>query len=171
MVVVNLIGGPGVLATYAWGIETYPVLAPALWGDVPPAAQTPYTANMFVAAAGYLAFTWYLFRYVKPEEVRVFGRGFGIFNLAYAGILIFSGIWMPLSLYALDTGNASLFPLIVVDLGLVAVSSLTMLAGLVAIRPLFAPRARRIAIIGAVFFCLQTVALDFLTWPWLFEIR
>ena len=36
--------------------------------------------------------------------------------------------------------------------------------------PVIAPRARAIAIVGACFFCLQTVVLDGLVWPLSFSI-
>jgi hypothetical protein len=52
----------------------------------------------------------------------------------------------------------------------VAIGSILLLAALVSARPRTAPRARIIAIVGACFFCLQTVVLDGIVWPLHFSI-
>ena len=102
LAVINLIGGPAVLASYAHGIATHEDPG-RLWGSVPEAVQGLYTANMFFAAAGYLVFTWVLWRHVDPARARTLGgREFGWFTRCYALLLTCSTLWMPLSLYALD---------------------------------------------------------------------
>lgn len=170
LAVINLIGGPAVLASYAHGIATHEDPG-RLWGSVPEAVQGLYTANMFFAAAGYLVFTWVLWRHVDPARARTLGgREFGWFTRCYALLLTCSTLWMPLSLYALDDATpgvaAALWYVIWVDLGLVAAGSLGVLAGLARLEP--RPRGRGLALAGAAFFCLQTVVLDFLIWPWFF---
>lgn len=169
MAALNLGGGPAVLGAYALGILGHPDTVGELWGGIPEPLRPLYTANMFVAAAGYLIFTAALWRRVDPGRATTFaGLGFAWFNACYAAILIASALWMPLSFLALDA--PPLLPLVWVDLAIVAAGSLGMLAGL--LRHLRAhPRAPggRLAVVGAILFCGQTVVLDFMIWPWFFR--
>ena len=98
LLAINVVGGAAVLGSYAQGLTTHPGLQNALWGGVPETIQTPYTAWMFVAAAGYFAFSYFLLLRTNPDEVRVAGRfGYYLFSLLYGGILIPSALWMPLT--------------------------------------------------------------------------
>jgi hypothetical protein len=170
--VVNLVVGPLVLVSYlgsamVWDAET----VGGLWGAVPEAARPLYTANMFLAAAGFFAFGNYLLRRIDAQRVEVFGRfGFGVFTLAYGVVLGGSCLWMPLTCAAIAGARDALVPVIFGVLAAVAGGSLLLLAALVSARPCAAPRARAVAIVGACFFCLQTVVLDGIVWPLHFSI-
>lgn len=168
MAALNLGGGPAVLGSYVVGILGHPDTAGELWGQIPEALRPLYTANMFVAAAGYLVFTAVLWSRVDPDRARTFaGLGFAWFNACYAAILIASTLWMPLSFVALE--QPAILPLVWLDLAIVAAGSLGVLVGL---RRHFSrprPTSGRLAIVGAALFCGQTVVLDFLIWPWFFR--
>lgn len=169
MAALNLGGGPAVLGSYVVGILGHPDSAGELWGRIPEWIRPLYTANMFVAAAGYLIFTAILWRRVDPARARtVAGLGFAWFNACYAAILIASTLWMPLSFLALE--SPAILPLVWLDLALVAAGSLGMVVGLRRhFRGRMAAPGGRLAIAGALLFCGQTVVLDFLIWPWFFR--
>ena len=52
--------GIAVLGSYAYCLTNHPGPNGDFWGGVPDALRPVYTVNMFLAAAGYLAFTFFL---------------------------------------------------------------------------------------------------------------
>jgi hypothetical protein len=125
---------------------------------------------MFLAAAGYLVFTWLLVLRIDPAKARFFGGrvGGGIVALAYAMILIGSIVWMPLTSYALEAQRPELVAWIVLDLWVVALGTLLVIGALASIAP--RPRGRAVALVGALFFALQTIVLDAIVWPLFFRV-
>lgn len=159
-VAINLLLGPLVPASYVWSAQRWPEQLGGLWGGIPDAWQTPYTANMPLAALGYLAFTWLFFRHSDEGFAGPLSQG--RINLAYVLVLVPSMVWMPLTSYALATGTDWWWTIQLV-LAAVAVGSLVLLYGTLTAE--HEGRARTIARVGAVFFCLQTVVLDAIVWP------
>jgi len=95
---INIFGGIAVLGSYVQGILAHPRAAETLWGGVPLSIRPFYTAGMFLAAAGYFAFTYFILFRLDPRQARIFQRfGFGEFNALYAAILLPSALWMPLT--------------------------------------------------------------------------
>jgi hypothetical protein len=160
----NVLGGIAVLGSYAYGVRD-PAVAGALWGGVPASLRPLYTANMFLAAGGYFAFSYFVFFRLDPARTRVGGLGYGVFHLLYALILLPSALWLPLTAAMIAAPGAALWAAIRFDLALVGLGSLGLLAALLAAGPSEAFRARRAAVVGALFFCLQTAVLDALVWP------
>ena len=171
-IALNLVLGPLVLVSYVASALYWPSdVVAGLWGAVPASWQPLYTANMFLAAGGYFAFGHYILRRVEPDDVEVFGRfGFGVFVLAYALVLGGSVLWMPLTCVAIDGALGWMVPVIVVVLATVAAGSLLVLAAVFAARPVRSARGRWAAVVGALFFCLQTVVLDAIVWPLHFTV-
>jgi hypothetical protein len=98
-----------VIGSYAWGFLTHSNAGQALWGGVPGSIRPFYTANMLLAAAGYFALTYFVLFRLDPTITRVLGRfPFDLFNVLYAVILISSGLWMPLTLFALEGSSLGL---------------------------------------------------------------
>ena len=159
-VAINLALGPLVPLSYVWSARRWPEYVGAAWGDLPEAWKLPYTGNMFLAAAGYLAFTWFFLRHATDATLRAM-------CVAYVVILLPSMVWMPLTLYALATGSA-LEWLIQLVLVAVALGSFGVLHR-VAVSDSPAPSLRW-ARAGAVAFCVQTVLLDALVWPRFFSV-
>jgi hypothetical protein len=144
--------GPAVLGSYVYGFAFWPDAVAAMWGGVPESMRDVYTAWMFVAAAGYLVFTPALF---------VHASGAPRLLAMFAAVLAGSVLWMPLTKWHLE--GAVPFPLVVLDLWLVAAGSLALLA---TTRRTALPGAWRIAApLGAAAFCVQTVLLDAIVWP------
>lgn len=162
----NALGGAAVLASYAWGFVGRPEAMGALWGGIPEAARGLYTANMFLAAAGYFAFTPFVLFRLPPERTRIAGGfGYRLFLALYALVLLPSALWLPLTFLAVGDPGGWLFWLVRLDLAAVAVGSLGLLAALIGLRAPRPARGRALAVAGLVPFCLQTAALDAVVWP------
>ncbi len=167
----NVLGGIAVLGSYVHGLASNPLTRGAVWGDVPEALRPFYTINMFLAAAGYFAFSSFVFRRLDPARTRIAGGfGFKAFHVLYAMILIPSALWLPLTFAMLDAPSPWLWLAIRIDLALVALGALGLMAAIASAQPHSAPGRRRLALLGALFFCLQTALLDALIWPAYFPV-
>jgi hypothetical protein len=126
---------------------------------------------MFLAAAGYFAFSSFVFRRLDPERTRIAGGfGFGAFKYLYALILAPSALWLPLTFEMLEAPSPALWLAIRVTLALVGLGSLGLMAAVASATPHSAPGARRAALVGTLFFALQTAVLDALIWPACFPV-
>lgn len=171
MLIINILGGAAVLGSYVWGFQTYPGAGDVLWGGVPENIRPFYTANMFVAAAGYFAFVSFTLFRLSPTDTRVFDRfGFGLFNFIYAAILIPSALWMPLSLLAVEQGSSAMVWLVRLVLAVVGLASLGLFFSLLKVKPAHPRWAQTLAVIGSIAFCVQTVLLDAIIWGALFTV-
>jgi hypothetical protein len=156
--------GPAVLGSYALGVARWPEAVAAMWGGVPESLRGVYGAWMFVAAAGYAAFTPALFLGADPARVRLlFGWPYQALHGIYAALLGGSILWLPLTKLHLD--GVLPFAVVVLDLWVVAASSLALLAITLRIAPPLPGAWRTLAPLGAALFCVQTVLLDALVWP------
>ncbi len=161
---IQIVLGPAILATYAYGFAVWPDAVGAMWGGVPSELRGLYTAWMFVAAAGYCAFTPALFLHADPERSRVvFGLGYRALHAIYVALLAGSSLWMPLTKWHQD--GALPFACVVLDLWLVAAGSLALFATTLRLTPALPGAWRSVAPLGAAAFCVQTVLLDALVWP------
>jgi hypothetical protein len=171
MLVINLVGGVAVLGSYALGTASHPEAGQLLWGGVPSAIRTIYTAGMFLAAIGYCAFDYFILFRLDPDQVRVTDRiGFGVFNIIYTGILLPSALWMPLTILTIEQSSVALLWATRLVLVLVAIASLGLFIALAKVQPRQPVWAHRVALIGSLFFCFQTVLLDAIVWGSLFQI-
>jgi hypothetical protein len=166
LLAINLVGGIAVLGSYAYGIASNPMTRGDVWGGVPDALRPLYTITMLLAAAGYFAFSYFVFFRLDPDATRVGGRfGFRVFHALYALILFPSAAWMPLTFAMLESPSGGLWWAIRIALAAVGVGSVGLLAAIVAVRAPAAVAARRVALIGCAAFCLQTAVLDAIVWP------
>lgn len=162
---INLIGGTAVLGSYIWGFQARPEAADLLWGGVPESLRPAYTAGMFLAATGYFLFSYFILFRLNAAETRIAGRwGYGTFNLLYALILVPSALWLPLTFLAVDQASPALVWLVRLDLALVALASIGLLFSLLWLQPRQPRWAHRLAMLGALGFCFQTVLLDAIVW-------
>ena len=171
LLAINLIGGAAVLGSYAYGIGTHANATAVLWGCVPGTIRPAYTAGMLLAAAGYFAFIYFILFRLDPRAARVGGRvGFGLFNILFAGILIPSALWMPLTFAAVAASSVLLLWVVRVVLAVVGLASLGLLAALWKVEPRQPAWAHRLAVIGCAAFCLQTALLDMIVWSAYFTV-
>lgn len=165
MLWLNLLGGVAVLGSYYFGLSANPTTRGEVWGNVPLGIRPLYTANMFLAAAGYLTFTYLLLFETEPETQRSeVGFGYGRWNWLYAGVLIPSALWLPLTFAMIDAPSLGLWIAIRVTLAIVGLSSLGFVIGLVKLRRNSRRPLHTFALVGACFFSLQTALLDALIW-------
>ena len=165
LALLQLVGGPLVLASYAWCIGVWPEASAQMWGGIPEAVQPVYTAWMFVAAAGYFAYSYVFLLRTDPGRAELFGRGYGVLGVFYALILGPSALWMPMTKWLLDAPSELRFCLVRVDLFAVAIGSLGLVLAAGWMQGISSARVRVLAIVGAVAFSIQTVVLDALIWP------
>jgi hypothetical protein len=171
MLLINIIGGAAVLGSYALGILTHPNSGQVLWGKVPESIRPYYTVNMFLAALGYFAFIYFILFRLNPVKTRVAGRfNFGMFNALFAGILIPSALWMPLTFLAVEQSSLTLVWAVRIVLWLVGLASLTLLFAILKVEPRQPLWAQRLALVGCIAFCIQTAILDAIVWVIFFRI-
>jgi hypothetical protein len=169
---INIVGGVLVLGSYAHGLITHPANRDAIWGGVPEAIKPLYTANMLFAAAGYLAFTYFVMFRLNPDNVQLANlSGYKVFYIIYALILLPSAIWMPLTYAALGHPGSSLYyGAIRITLAIVGLAALALLGVLLALHSSESSPTYWLAIAGSVFFCIQTAVLDAIVWPAFFRV-
>ena len=169
---INVAGGILVLGSYAHGLITHPANRDAIWGGVPETIKPFYTANMLLAAAGYLAFTYFVLFRLHPDNAQLANiSGYKVFYLIYAFILFPSALWMPLTYSALGHLGSSLYYWAVrIVLAIVGLASLALLGVLLSLHSSESSATYWLAIAGAVFFCMQTAALDGIVWSAYFRV-
>jgi hypothetical protein len=161
-----VVGGAAVLGSYAYGLLASGADSGALWGGVPQAWLPAYQGNMLLATVGFFAYTYFLLLRVDPEAVRIGNRfGFGLFYVLYAGILIPSALWTPLTMAMLRQPADLLWWAIRAVLAVAGLSSLALTVALLAMVPREPRSAYWLAAAGSVPFTLQTLVLDALLWP------
>lgn len=160
-----ILGGVAVLSSYGLVIFMNANARQALWGGIPPQLRVFYTTGMLLSALGFFAYTYFILFRLPAECARVTRWfGYGIFNLLYAGILIPSALWLPLTVWATVQASPLWVWITRLDLAVVALASLALLAALWVVRPRTPTWAHRLGVIGCGFFCIQTVVLDALIW-------
>jgi hypothetical protein len=171
LVILNIIFGTSVLASYWHGVATNPGEGWALWGDVPRSIVPVYVANMFLAASGFFAFSFFILFKLKSDDTVLYNRfSYNLFYWIYLLILLPSAFWMPLTYVMIDSPSTGLWLAIRLILAIVGLASLAMLGALITARPHSSPWAKRFAVVGAVFFCIQTALLDAIVWTAFFPV-
>jgi hypothetical protein len=164
LIIINILGGLLVLASYAWGFLVEPKAGDILWGGVPASLRPVYTISMFLAAAGYFVFSIFIL-HLDPERTKILNwPGFKVFNILFAVILIPSALWLPLTMLALNHASQLFVWFVRLDLVLVALGSLGLLYALIKVHPRKTAWLQRLAIIGGLLFIFQTVILDAVIW-------
>jgi len=166
---INILGGISVLFSYAHGLINHVELHDHLWGGITEFIRPLYTINMLLATAGYFFFTSYIinkmFRNKKNQYKKIH---FVIINILYAGIIIPSAFWMPMTCQVLTYSSDWLWIEIRIILLIVGLSS----SGLILF--FFFSKIRTndwhyiAGVIGLISFWIQTMILDALVWPYYF---
>ena len=171
LLLINIIGGAAVLGSYAIGILTHPNASQVLWGEVPESIRPFYTANMLLAAMGYFAFIYFILFRLNTVKTRVAGRfGFDLFTALFAGVLIPSALWMPLTFLAVERSSLALVWAVRIVLWLVGLASLALFYAILKVEPRQPLWAQRVALVGSIAFCIQTAFLDAIVWIFFFRI-
>jgi hypothetical protein len=170
LLAINVVGGIAVLGSYVLGFLRHPGSSSALWGKVPASLLPFYTASMLAAAAGYLAFTFFILVRLDPDETGARRFTSRAFPWLYAAILLPSALWMPLTFAMLAAPSPLLWAAIRVVLAIVGLASLGLLVTLLDMKPASHRWAWGLAVAGAILFFVQTGILDAIVWPAFFPL-
>ena len=167
---VNVVGGVGVIGSYVHGLSTHPDQAGLLWGTMPESLIPIYSGNMPFAAIGYLL-TFAFLMLTPPAQLTRKGQPMlGWFTLSTLVFLLASTWWMPLCFQAIDTGDAELLKWIQLVLAVAGAAALGNFVQLLRLDTPPRPRLWRVATVGWAFLVLQCTVLDALVWPRFFGI-
>lgn len=170
LLLINLAGGIAVLASYAFGFSSSSAGENILWGGVPASIRPIYKTNMILAAIGFFVFSYFILFRLDAEKARVADRyQYDVFSYIYAGILLPSALWLPLTYLAGQQPGPLLVWLVRLVLIMVALASLGLMIALLKINQPEPKWAHHLALIGVFFFCFQTVILDATVWSILFN--
>ena len=167
---INVLGGVAVLGSYAHGLGTHPTTRDLLWGGIPEPLREIYSLTMWLAAAGYLMFFYEVLAHVDPGQTRIGRRfGFGIVNLCCAAVVFASALWMPATFAYLEQASTGLWLFIRFDLLVVGIAAIGLILAFFSQRPRPERASATLALLGLLFFALQTAFLDAFVWPAFFE--
>ncbi len=162
---INAIGGAAVLGSYVHGLLTHPDTRDQLWGAIPPELQSVYGVTMWLAAAGYFFFSYAFVVRTDAEETRFGPFGFGLINALYALVMVAAASWMPLTFAYLERPSDVLWLAVRTGLFSVGAGSIGLTISLFAMKPRAEGISGVLALLGLLFFCLQTAFLDAFVWP------
>lgn len=168
LLLLDVVGGSAVLASYALWIGSRANAGEALWGGIDGSARALYTVSMFAATAGFLEFTSFILR-ADPTQVRIGRRGFEWIVTLHALFLLPSALWMPLTFEYLATPTAARWWAVRLALAITGLASLGLVIALLRWRPRPHGIGWPLAVAGAIAFAFQTAVLDALIWPALFR--
>ena len=167
--IIVVLGGIGVVSSYAIGAIKNPNGAQALWGGVPKNLIPLYTLGMFVSAVAFLASTYYIFFKLDASAITVWpGAKFWIFTIVYLLILVPSALWMTLTVRMVNNPGTGFEVGIRTVLILTAIGSLLLLISLATVSPKVVDWTYWLAVIGSALFFLHTAVLDAVIWTILF---
>ena len=171
LIAIIVVGGIAVLASYVHGYVTHPHIGWDIWGGVPESLRPLYTISMIGAAAGFFPFTLFILLRIDPGRYQ-FGPGLGyrVFLILYALVLGGSVAWMPLTYRMLEAPSIAVWTAILGALTLVACGSIGLLVGLLKVEQPRSVRWYRLAFVGCLLFCWQTVVLDAIVWTYYFPV-
>jgi hypothetical protein len=109
---------------------------------------------------GYFAFIYFILFRLDPVNTRIEGRfGFDLFIALFAGILIPSALWIPLTFLAIEQYSMDLVWAVRILLWLVGLASLALFYAILKVEPRQLLWAQRVALVGSIAICIQTVIL------------
>jgi len=170
LILINIIFGTFLLYTYYRGISNNPGIGLKLWGGVPQII-TPYIIySMFISAAGYFFFTYYLLFNIDNNSIKILNTfNYSIFIIIYLFILIPSCFWIDLTITYLNNPSSLLWIIICSILYTVGIFSIFLLIIFYSIKPDNPSYLYYISLIGCIFFAFHTMILDGLLWTILFH--
>ncbi len=172
LILLNVILGIAVLGSYTIAFGQTPEVRGALWGRVPQALLPVYTVCMFMAAFGYFTFSLFLLFRTDPDRTFFLnGKPYTVLYLLYTLMLLPSALWMPLTVQMIVEPSLLKWIAVRTVLFLVALGSAGILAAVITTTGREHAWGRRLAILGALLFCLQTVVLDAFIWPYYFPLN
>lgn len=166
-VLIHVLLGASVLASYAHGIKTHPDQLDALWGTMPGSLRRLYQVWMLVAAASYFPVAYH---FLTHRSTALFGGAVPAASSAlvvdglYVALFVASALWMPLTFHWLGSASQASY------LAMRAVLTITAFASYALLGALLTSESRGgigwyAAVVGHVLFTVQTGLLDPWIWP------
>lgn len=172
LLVINVLGGVAVIASYILGFLTHPESGNALWGGVPGWLRPVYGISMILSALGYFAFIYFILFRLIPAEVQIANRfGFSMFYVIFLGILLPSALWMPLTQAMIANPGTGIWIGVRTVLVAVGLSSCALVWALVSLQTREPSILYWLAVAGSAYFAFHTVVLDMFLWPALFRVQ
>jgi len=169
--VINLLGGFAVVASYVAGMVSHPNTEQLIWGRITPALKSIYLVSMPLAVLGYLLSLYFILFQLDAGTVQIWGSdGFPVLDIIFAVILVFSAFWMPLTYKLIETQWRGWFYIRMV-LFFVALGSLALLCAFLMISQKEPAWSYWLAVAGAVVFFIQTGIIDAFVWPAMFPYK
>jgi hypothetical protein len=170
LLILNIIGGAAVIGSYAQGIISHPGNLNILWGNISTSVRPIYFVSMILSAIGYFCFIYFILFRLDPAAVKVAGKiGFEVFFVIFAGMLLFSSLWMPFTYSYVDNPNSGTWLAIRIVLFLVAISSCALLWALLSLNTKMPSIPYWLAVVGSGYFAFHTLVLDGFLWPALYK--
>jgi hypothetical protein len=170
LLILNVFGGAAVIGSYVQGIISHPGNLNILWGNISTSVRPIYFVSMLLSALGYFAFIYFISFRLDPATVRVANKiGFEVFFVVFAGILLFSSLWMPFTYSYVDNPNSGTWLAIRIVLFLVAISSCALLWALLSLNTKTPTLPYWLAVVGSGYFAFHTLVLDGFLWPALYK--
>lgn len=157
---VNIILGLSVILSYIWGI-IYNDDPSLLWGRVN-VNHIPYIVlSMFLGAIGYLIFSFFFLCVKKLNSLT--SNQFKYLMTLYICILFSSSLWMPLSVFYLNTTNKLILVIDLLCLYIVGLSSL-LLTKFIIDNKIENSLIWKFSVIGGLQFVFHTLIIDAIYW-------
>ncbi len=169
LLIINIIGGAAVIASYVFGLRGQAGGADVLWGGVPPSIRPVYGISMILSALGYFAFIYFILGRLVPDDVRIGRFGFSIFFAIFLLILVPSAFWMPLTNQYVQSPGTGLWIAVRTVLAVVGLASIGLVWALLALEPRGHGAAYWLAVAGSAYFAFHTAILDAIIWAALFR--
>lgn len=144
-----------------------------LWGNIKGVLRIVYIVSIFLAIFSYIYLAWYLLFKINPYKTRVLGKrfyesGYKYYIIAFLIILIFSLLWLPVTLNYLSSGNKKIFYRTVFILSMVALGSIFL--ALLVYQTKFKNMEKYkyyyyTAIVCSLWFMFHVTYLDAYLWP------
>ncbi|MFC1946074.1 hypothetical protein ACFLW1_02615 [Chloroflexota bacterium] len=169
LVVINVIGGVGVIGSYLYGLGAQAGGANALWGGVPAAVRPLYTISMILSAIGYFLFLYFIIFRLDSTQVSIAGKfSFSLFFAIFLLILLPSALWMPLTNFFVQSPSTGTWVMVRLVLSLVGIGSVALVWALLSL-PVREGIGYWLAVGGGVYFAFHTVVLDAIIWAALYK--
>lgn len=163
--IVIVLGGILVPASYVHGVVSNPGRASLLWGGVPQRLVPVYVVSMLLSAVGFLLFSYFLLFRALQLGIR---PDFRVLAVIYAVILMPSAAWMPLTFQMVSSASPTVWLAIRLVLVAVGLGALAMLITLLRLEPRPQDWMYWGSVVGSLIFFLHTMVLDAVIWPRLF---
>ena len=169
LMIIIVVGGIAVLASYAVGAINSPGKAAALWGGVPERYLPLYTVSMLLSALSYFFFTYLILFRVNPTSAQLaWGADYRWFIVIYVAMLLPSSLWMPLTIRMVSYPSPAIWLAIRLVLALVGLASVALVISLMTLMPRPEGWLYTVAVIGSIIYCFHCAVLDGIVWPALF---